>query len=246
MKEKSKEQCDKIIKVSDSSTQKPLNELLSYMFPKLNTFYGNTNYGTEWLSNWRKDLRICSPDIFDTYFKFSIPKEELSQGKIESILSLSNDIESFKEAILTINKEGKIIKFFDRFEDYTSEIPENNIGNIIEALLDIGDLLDDGYAGFMKPDTQMSMLRIIYQLITRFESQNKRFEILKNAIMNVDQSIYPIVHEINVQDQEHGKYGFAEKPSKPEAERTVNSEQLNVLENIVCEKLGNVQKKVNY
>ncbi len=235
--EKAKERCDKIIMNANESLREPLQSLLIHLFPKLDALYNNTNYGNDWLNEWRKELRLCSPDIFDIYFKFSLPKNELPHGRIESILSLSDDVDLLKESILDINAEGKIVKFLDRLEDYTSEIQEIKIGNIILVLMDIGDLLDDGYAGMLKPDTQMRILRIVHQLIFRFDSQDKRFEILEFVIKNTKLSIYPITHEIIAQDRAHGKYGLAERPLKPEERRTVNSEQLVHLENIVCGKI---------
>ena len=82
-KENAKERCDKIINNVDESLREPLKKILIYyLFPKLQALYKNTNYGNDFLSGWRKDLRICSPDFFDTYFKLSIPKKELPQVEL--------------------------------------------------------------------------------------------------------------------------------------------------------------------
>ncbi|MEN6291334.1 MAG: hypothetical protein ABFD07_04865, partial [Methanobacterium sp.] len=75
----------------------------------------------------------------------------------------------------------------------------------------------------------------------RFDDKNKRFAILKEAMENAEQSIYLMVHEVSIQDQQHGKYGLGD-PS-PEEQLTLNSDQLNVLEIIVCEKLNIWAKK---
>lgn len=238
--EQAKNRCDEIIDFADDETLKePLKSLLINLFPKLSALYGRTNLGSDWLGIWRKELRICSPDHFNTYFKLSISKEELTQGRIKSILELSNNIELFKESLLDLNKEGKVVRFLERLEDYTSkEIPESNIETIIQVLMDVGDLLDDGYAGLLKPDTQMRILRIIRQLLLRFNTQEERFKILERTIESTSESLYPIVHEIGVQDQEHGKYELSKEPVKPEQERTINSEQLEQLEKLVCDKIN--------
>lgn len=49
-------------------------------------------------------------------------------------------------------------------------------------------------------------------------------------------SLYTIVHEVSVQDQQHGKYGSKETP-EPEEKLTVNSEQLEELEKLACNKI---------
>ena len=107
----------------------------------------------------------------------------------------------FKKSIIDLNYERRAVRFLDRMEDYTSEIDKNNIETIIKVLMDIGDLLDDGYAGMMKPDTQMRILRITHQLIFRFDTQIERFNILAKTVRSVNESIYPIVHKIGTLDQ---------------------------------------------
>ena len=236
--ELAKNRCEKIIRNTEKESKTHLKSLLINLFPKLNALYANTNYGSDWLSGWRKNLRICSEDHFDTYFNLSIPKDEISQGRIESILSLTNEINSFENALLELDKEGKIVRFLERMEDYTSEIPKSDIKNVIGVLMDIGDIIDGGYAGLMQPDSAMRILRIIYQLINRFKTQEERFKIFKSSIENAKQSIYPMVHEISTQDQEHGKYGFSEKPLETDKNRTVSPDQLNKLEKLVCKKIN--------
>ena len=90
-KEQAKKRCDEIIGRVNESPQEVLKDFLKRLFPKLESIYGNTNYGYDWLDNWRRDCRICSPDIFDIFFRLSLPKGEISQKEIETILSLGNN-----------------------------------------------------------------------------------------------------------------------------------------------------------
>ncbi|MEA3454230.1 MAG: hypothetical protein U9R12_04785 [Candidatus Caldatribacteriota bacterium] len=215
-----------------------MKDFLKILFPKLESIYGYSHFGNDWMYNWRRDCRICSPDIFDIFFRFSLPKGEISQKEIETILSLGNNANSFAEALLKLSKDKRrIIRFLERLEDYTqSDIPEENIEPIITALMDIGDLFPEGDSGFFGIDTPMRILRLCYQLSHRFDSYEKRFKIFKNAIKKATRSLYTIVHEIGVQDQQHGKYGFKESP-KPKEKLTVNSEKLEKLEKLACEKI---------
>ena len=236
-KEQAKKRCDEIINRVNKPTQEILKDFLKRLFPKLESFYGNINYGYDWLDNWRRDCRICSPDIFDIFFRLSLPKGEISQKEIETILSLGNNPDSFAEALLKLNEDGRIIRFLERLEDYTrSDIPEENIEPIITVLMDIGDLFPEGDSGFFGTDTPMRILRLCYQLTHRFDSYEKRFNIFKHAIKKATRSLYTIVHEIGVQDQGHAKYGSKETP-QPKDEMTVNKEQLEKLEKFACGKI---------
>ena len=210
-----------------------LTDFLKRLFPKME----NVGYSHSFLESWRKQGRICSPDLFDTYFKLFIPKDEISLREIERILSNGKDTEIFSSELLKLNQENKIIRFLERMEDYTKEdIPKENIVPIINALMDVGDLLPDGTRGFFATDTPMRILRLFYQLGHRYKEHEQRYKIFADAISNAKNSLYTIVHEIGVQCQQHGKYGFEEKSEPPE-NMTVNTDQLDELVKLALKKI---------
>ncbi|MBI2471547.1 MAG: AAA family ATPase [Planctomycetes bacterium] len=229
--------CDEIIKSTSKYPLEILKELLVKLFPKLESIYGNFTYNYIHMDIWRKDGRICTPDIFDRFFSLSIPKGEISQGEIDTILSLANNPSAFTEALLKLNEDGRIIRFLERMEDYTQkDIPEENIENIIIVLMDIGDLFPEGDAGFFGINTPMRILRLFYQLSHRFDSKEKRFNIFKNAIEKTTKSLYTVVNEVSVQGQQHGKYDPNKEPT-PEEKQTVAPMQLEQLEKLACNKI---------
>jgi len=210
-----------------------LTDFLQRIFPKMQ----NVSYSHSFLESWRKQGRICSPDLFDTYFKLFIPKDEISLKEIERILSTGSNAETFSSELIKLNQDKKIIRFLERMEDYTREdIPENNIIPIINALMDVGDIFPDGERGFFTTNTPMRILRLLYQLSHRFKEHEKRYEIFTGAINFAKMSIYTVVNEIGVQCQQHGKYGFEEKP-EPHENTTVNSDQLDELVKLALAKI---------
>ena len=234
--EQAKKRCDEIIGRVNGPSPEILNAFLKRLFPKLETIYGDMHHGGDWWGNWRRDCRICSPDVFDIYFRLSLPKGEISQREIETILMLGNNPDAFAEALLKLNEDGRLIRFLERLEDYTQrDIPEENIEPIITVLMDIGDLFPEGDSGFFGTSTPMRLLRLFYQLTNRFDSHEKRSDIFKRATEKATRSLYTVVDEVSVQGQQHGKYG-AESPD-PEEKRTVNSAQLEELEKIACDKI---------
>jgi len=235
IKEQTKKRCDEIIDRVNKSQQEVMKELLKILFPKLEDIYGYSHFGNGGTYNWRRDCRICSPDIFEIFFRFSLPKGEISQKEIETILSSGNNAGLFAETLLKLGEDKRrIARFLERMEDYTrSDIPEENIETIIIALMDIGDLLPEGDSGFFGTDTTMRILRIAYQLYNRFDDSKKRFEIIKQSIQKAKRSLYTIVHEVGVLGQEQGKFGSGDSP-KPKDQLTVNAEQLEKLEKIAC------------
>ena len=74
-----KARCEEIISRANEPSPEVLKGLLQKLFPKLVSIYGNTIYGPEWLDEWREACRICSPDVFDVFFRLSLPRGEMSQ-----------------------------------------------------------------------------------------------------------------------------------------------------------------------
>lgn len=237
VKEQAKKRCGEILSRTNKYSQEIFVDFLKRLFPKLESIYGNTSYGYDWLSIWRKDGRICSPDIFDIFFRLSVQKDEISQKEIEIILLLASNPDAFAEALLKLNEGGRIIRFLERLEDYTQkDIPEESIEPIITVLMNIGDLFPEGDAGFVSTNTPMKIHRIFYQLIHRFGRKEKRFDVFKNAIEKAAKSLYTIVNEVGAWGQQHGKYG-SQEGSKPEGDLTISAAQLEELEKLACAKI---------
>jgi predicted KAP-like P-loop ATPase len=230
--------CDEILDRAAVLSKEQAKDLLELVFPKLESIYSNTGYGYDWLALWRRAGRVCSPDVFDTFFRLAIPKGELSQNEIETIIDLSVDESAFAESLMKFKEEGRIVRFLERLEDYTREvIPIERIPAIVRVLMNIGDMFPEGKQGMFETDTPMRILRIFYQLSQRYEDQEQRFELFRDAIVDADDSIYTIVHEVGVQGQQHGKWTSKQEQLDPEGKRTVNAAQLEKLEGIACDKI---------
>lgn len=138
-----------------------------------------------------------------------------------------------------LKEDGRIVRFLERMEDYTREtIPEENISSIVNVLINIGDKFPEGPKGIYSTDTSMRIMRIMYQLSSRFDDQDKRFELFKQAMSGAEDSLYTVVREVGIQGQQHGKRTTESKEQlEPEENRTVSSNQLEELEAIACVKI---------
>jgi len=207
--EQERKQCNEILNLVPENIRENIKELLTYLFPKLGSIWGNKKYRSD-----RQWSRICNPNLFDIYFRLVIPEGEFSQKEIKAILSLGNDPDSFTEELLKLNRDGKIIKFLKKLKNSTHYIPEKNIEPIISVLMDIGDLFP-----FPEHDTFETLgiiLEICRQLTQRLDSHDKRFKVFKNAIEKATRSLVTIVYIVD-------NYPIY-------IERIVNAEQLKALE----------------
>lgn len=245
---------EEILSRTSESAKTNVIELVEGLFPKMTSAYGYTGgHGTSELSEWRRYSHICSPDVFDVYFRLALPKDEISRKEIEMILSAASSADAFRETVLQLNRDNRIRRFLERMGDYTkADVPKTNILAIISVLMDVGDLFpEDDNKSFLGYDTPMMLLRIIWQLLMIPDSQEERAEIIKKAIENANQSVYTLVHVVAVLGQEYGKFE-AKKDAKPEAECTVNAKQLAEIEALMCSKIeawakaGRLQKSFRF
>lgn len=242
---KEKEYYNTLIPDNKNIPRDKLEDYLSRLFPKLESVFGHSFYGASWSGEWRKKSRICSEECFDTYFKLAIDSSELSQREMEIILSTANDYDTFYNTIIKLNNENKIVRFLELLEDYTSDneiIPKENIQNIISSLMDLGDSFPENEnKSIYEFDTSMKLLRIFYQLSHRFDNHDLRFELFKTAIEKATKSIYTIVHEVGVQDQQHGK--FTDEKELPLDQVSVKPEQLEELHELAVIKIEEWSKR---
>ena len=164
-REQEKERYEEIRSRNQLVSKEVLEDFLKRLFPKIETICGGSNYTHGFLETWRREGRVCSPDVFDIFFSLAIPKGEISKREIETVLSMGRDTAMFADALIKFNEDEKIIRFLERLEDYTKDaIPKEHIQNIITALMDVGDFFPEGEMGFFGTDTPMRILRIFYQL----------------------------------------------------------------------------------
>ncbi|MGE0369487.1 MAG: P-loop NTPase fold protein, partial [Candidatus Dadabacteria bacterium] len=229
-KEQAKHRCQEIIARNKKVGSAILEQLLTKVFPKLRTLLDNENYFDD-PSTWRKELRICSTDIFDTYFRLSIPEDEIPQSELHRIISLGPNSDELSEALINLNENKRIIKFLKRVEDYAEDrFPENNIKNFIKVSMDIGDLFPNEHLGITTIRSQLRLSWIFFDLLNRIKTEKIRFEILKDAIYHASQSIETAVCYVD--------YLINKQVKNPE-ELNITSDQLERLKRLVMSKIKN-------
>ncbi len=223
--------------------REPVKRLLLRLFPKLEGVWGNTHYGAQQELTWRRQLRICSLEIFPNYFRLALPEDDLPNSEIKVILALARNALAFGENLVELSNQKRpdgtteVRKFLERLEDYTEkEIPLDCIPSIVQAFFDVGDQLlrpEDEACGMFDFGNDVRIGRIIWQLLRKLE-EPARFEVLKEAMSNSNaRSI--IVREVGIFGQQQGKYG-ADEPSLEE-EWLISAKHLKELEELALKRV---------
>lgn len=233
--QKDRTRCDEILDRNKRLPKEALFELFLRLFPRLRPIYqpGIAFYHSDSLA--RKWRRLCSPDLFDIYFRISLQSGQILESEFETLLALASDVESFDQALVRLNQDGRVTKFLDLLDGKVIDtIPKTNIFAIIDSLLDNGDLFPKGMAGPLSLDTPMRIHRIIHALLQRCPSLDERFSMMQRAIENANNSLFIIVHELEEQSREHRE---EEDTFIPLEFRDLTPEQLDLLQQLAISRI---------
>lgn len=227
--------CDEILSRTGRLDRDLVLRLLKNLFPRLRKIYQPEEEFFHSKDLARKLRRICCPEMFAAYFRLSMQAGDISIEEMEAILQLTADEEAFVQALTGLNQDQRIEKFFDLLDSSAiARIPTENIGNIINALLDNGDLFPEGETSLLRFNTPQRIHRIIHGLLQPFTKTDQRFGLLRHALLKATKSLHILIHEVHMLGLEH--QGEAERLVRL-SHRTVTEEQLLVLEKLVVERI---------
>ena len=165
-----------------ASTQK----LLGRIFPKV----GEMGYNSEWLAEWRRNLRACHPDVFPIFVRFSVPGGAISRSEVMELVNLAEAPDKFCNLLVRAKEKkhtdgaSKARALLERLMDHIeSDIPDAHVPQVIQAFLSIGDELIDAADehGIFDIGTGSLTSRLVYHLLKRIEA-DRRTNVLKSAI----------------------------------------------------------------
>lgn len=226
---------EEIISRAKKIPQKILQNLMIRLFPHLRRVYETdiNFYHSESIA--RKNKRICSYDLFEVYFRMTLGNDDISTNELNAILTLTSDEEGFALALLRLNQDNRIPKFLDTLDNMgVNRIALEDIPNVVNALVDSADLFPQGESTSLRLDTPKRLHRIFHQLLRRFDQNEMRFEIFREAIKKSTKSLFIIIHEIVEQGKEHAENADT---FIPVIERDFNGEQLLALQALAVEKI---------
>jgi hypothetical protein len=192
LKDKRKEEIESGFALVSELFRDSLNELVLHLFPQVDSVcgkYGGSHYGHETESVWNKELRVCSPNNFDSYFTL-IPggdESELSNYETSIILKSMESVEGFENKLRDYLREGKLRKVLDKIQNFTDDkdkIPAKFELNVVQSLFNISDVLPDEKIGMWDFGADMEMVRIVYQILSRNTNKEDNSKTLEAAIKN--------------------------------------------------------------
>lgn len=126
---------------------------LQRLFPR----FEKMGYGSDWISRWDAERRVCIEAHFDTYFRLTVSDETLPTKVIEEMEKRAGDADFIKNtmrtAAKTIRRNGKsmVPVYLDELTTHAARIDKGKVAAFLGALFEIQDEIDleaDAERGF--------------------------------------------------------------------------------------------------
>jgi len=182
---------DSLLELVQEEHRFTVQSILRRLFPRVDEAYGGTHYADNWQTEWRKQRRVCSRDVFDYYFQLAVPPGAMSNAEFARILGVAIDPHRFAGALKQLRNERqpdgtpRLSVFLDRLLEYVSDQPVDAFAEpVICTILNVGDQLYDPLenTGFYDLGGDERQLRfLLHHLLRRVDDQGRRYDILKGA-----------------------------------------------------------------
>lgn len=236
-KEAKKKFYEEVLSFSPKETKEIVDKVCRQLFPYIDGIYTNTGYGYDVQQEWRKELRVCATDIFDTYFLLSLPSDGISQSEIDILMSSINYPKIFVKNIKSIKNVKKLQTILDRILDFVDDLKQKQLVNLLKALFDVGDSFEDDDRGFIDEGARTKLFRLCYQTLKRIDVKVRVKELIISA--ENSEGLYSPLYLIGTLIQE-----FDENKEKPRNDKSLLSTDADVklLKELVAKKTENAAK----
>ena len=127
-----------------------LRDGLMRLFPALTHAWRKVNIqdiqGDSW-EDWDRRRRVCSPKHFDTYFRFSLSENAVSEEEISTLMASMGDSERIQRLFLDAakvklaNGSTKAQELLEALRIRGDEVPDSHIDSLLNSIYSIADCL---------------------------------------------------------------------------------------------------------
>lgn len=217
-------------------------EALICMFPNLGKLVGKHYAGLD-QDELRKNKRMAHSEKFDLYFTLDIYDVVIPSAEIENALLYMSE-EDFKDYLISIDRENKIIYFLDETRSYIEKINPQRAESIITALMQTAIKFESKNTGFIALSPLTKSEHIIESLFTRM-NKSDRFALLELILLKADADcISCFASFLNTLELAFGRLA-ANGQERLEYEKLIELSELESLEKLFIQKIKLLSKNTN-
>ncbi len=162
-----------------------IKAIVSALFPHVQSLLAGSKWGSGTFENWRRDLRVCSAEVFPFYFAFGSPRHALLKAEIDALTALP-DAESVASELVAarsvVRPDGhsKARDLVDRLRDDIAGLTPEAASHLRRAIVQIGDSLllpEDEGGMFMRVPNRWRLSLLFGELLGRVPLANRAAEL---------------------------------------------------------------------
>ena len=171
-----RETCEHVIGKAPEDLTETVRETVKWLFPQVADLYPDGQSSQKYdRATWRKQLMVCSEDIFDKYFSLSVTSLTLSEKSLKDFLSTLDDISTSTRKLGKFEEEGKsglvIGRLFDHLDDLNDRQRENLMVLVLEDFTE--NITGGGPLFFNSGIWGIRAIHLCYEVLKRMPSQEK-------------------------------------------------------------------------
>ena len=180
-----------------------VNSLVEALFPKVAAAFGAPNPGSYLEDEWRRQLRVCSTDSFDTYFRFGVGRDDVSPIGLPGALSGDEPgwLSQFLLRLAHSEKPEKAQLAVDGLVDFAApdELHPDAARRVAAELLEVGDELLRSVpepVGVFEFGIDVSLGRLMRRLLQGL-APDDRLAVLRDGVAR-GEALSFIIREISI------------------------------------------------
>ncbi|MDE0504492.1 MAG: P-loop NTPase fold protein [Candidatus Poribacteria bacterium] len=179
-----KEDIHSITEFASEEFREAAAQFLKQLFPNIEWAFEGSHYTSDFAEEWFHHLRICVPQVFENYFRFSVGKDEIGRSELKELVDLSASYKRLSDRLSVLRGENRLPSALRQLDTYKQKIPIENAPTFLRAMLELGDLVGQDRNGFFEYGSHTRIRRIVYWYVMQEDSSEERSGILESAVEN--------------------------------------------------------------
>ncbi|NYB74519.1 hypothetical protein HZF24_10265 [Sedimentibacter hydroxybenzoicus DSM 7310] len=229
---------ESIINNQDEIERKNISEILSLLFPKVNSIVKNNFSNYNYDSNNSMLLgSICNKDYFDRYFSLSF-SESLSLQEAEHIIFKEENRKELNKLLLKIDERNQTNIFLNYFNSAMRKLKKsdeyrNRIDIVLSSILENWDNLHDvDERQFFSFPWVWRLMNAVDHSLKTFSEEADRFSVILNMFNNTNISLYVKLTILSSFEREYNRYSGDDNKDRTPDEYILSLEHVLMLEEI--------------
>jgi len=183
--EERKQWLQEIVELAPENKRAIIKNLLKQLFPEVQAIYDNISWGDNVHIEWGKERRVCISSYFDYYFQTSVPDGEVSEFETDKLAELLGEPKTLTLALGNYIDDGRLKKVLLKLENRVEDnIDAIKVQNLILALSQTIENLEQSPRGFYEMPLKLSLLHILIRLIEKLPKDDRK-DIIIEAVKSL-------------------------------------------------------------